>query len=58
MMLFRYYEMSGFWLTPFAHRRTARGTHLAVLVDHAVDAALLHGLTVVNMLRREAPVLA
>ena len=40
------------------HREPALGTHLAVLVHHAVDAPVLHGLTVVNMLRTELPVLA
>jgi len=36
----------------------ALAAHLAVLIHYAVNAALTHGLTVVDMLRTETPILA
>ena len=54
--MFIYYLLSIFYL--FINRQRAAPAHLAILVEHAVDAALTHGLGVVDMLRSEAPILA
>ena len=37
---------------------SGRLAHLAILVDDTMDTPLAHGLTVVNMLRREGAILA
>jgi len=38
--------------------KPALAAHFAILVHHAMNASFAHGLTVVNMLRTEASVLA
>jgi hypothetical protein len=58
LSLFRSSDISSSQIVSFAHRCPALCAHFAVLVHYAVDAAFLHGLTVVNMLRRKASVFA
>jgi hypothetical protein len=42
----------------FVYCQATFGALLAILIHHAMNAPLPHGLTVVNMLRREATILA
>lgn len=55
--MFIYYLLSIIFYL-FINRQRTAPAHLAILIEHAVDAALAHGLGVVDMLRSEAPVLA
>jgi len=41
-----------------ANGKFALSAHLSILIHDAVDATVFHGLTVVNMLRREGAILA